>query len=1442
MGGKTSTTTSQVKIPQEVLDRYNAVNLNAEAVAKNPFQKYGTTAEDFVAPINEQQLSGISNVNAAAGSYQPFLAGATGATVSGMDPAYAGIDNYMSPYVKNVADTTGAMMRQQFEQAQSGNLGTAASSGAFGGDRAGIAAANLQQQNQMAYGKTMADVMNQGYTQALGASQADLSRLLQGGQQLANLGQMAQGLGLQGAEAQINAGTLQQTTDQAGKTALINQFMQEQGYPFQVAQFLANIAMGTGALSGSTTTTTQPGSFFSDRRLKEDVKRIGKTDDGLPIYSFKYKGDDAEQTHIGFMADEVEKVKPEAVGLHPSGYKTVDYAKATENSMGGGVKPGHAGQGFANGGVAGPYGSSPGSQVDFGGYVPQAFLPVGELIVADPAIADASRQSMAQQLASIANLGENVKSLDETWQWAKDKWGSDPKADAVSEGEAARGVTKASGGAAYLKSEPSGGLVPNSAKSYLSDTLEGQNEDAKERSIMQPGSAPGQQASGASQLGSLLGGAGAAMSGFASIAPLLGISDRRAKHEIRRIGKTDDGMPIYKFKYKGDDREQTHVGFMADEVERKHPDAVSTGPDGMKRVDYSQADKFYQGGIVRSGYQVGGRPEEETMGEKISRLTAPARYAVTDSLPNAAMAVGSLPIAGLQGAAGLALGAVNQPEASSYMLDAARNSLRRSARFDRAANAPMPENLSPEEIRALNAPLSPEQIAAREAGSNMTMEPSRSNGVLPSEYGRLLMSPAASLPVGESSPMQFAAGDTRMDTAVSPMRSAVGDARMGAEASPMRFAAGDSRMNPGLAPASSVRPQARPEGLAPASSMRPVARPEGLGAASTSTAVQPAVAAPQTPAAAPYEASDASSFYYSRMVPQESGGRQFDKDGNPLRSPKGAVGAAQVMEATGPEAAALAGLDWDRDRWLNDRDYNLKLGEAYFLEQYRRFGSLDKAAAAYNAGPGALASAMDRATALGGSYLDYLPRETQNYVAATTGTGGLGGASLAPPADQRGLGAGILTSDKPYEDRTTLGKMFYNEDGTVNRNALLSLASGLGAMLSSPSQFFLPSLGLGLQGAASTYAGLEKQAADIALTKEEARRTNILADKDRIFEGQGGLMLINLGGGRPPVEIWDYLENPSAYSTGDRQLDAEILRQAQIASANAPRAEGVFADPGVQTLLERETENAERNPASARAESDAIERTINASASVARSSIPSILTRTDAVSALTSPDAAVRAGALGPLKQTVTNYLNDISQTLTQILGLPPEEALPTIIDPNGGDAAANAQIILKMAVETGMMNANGIQEMQTIMAAQPNEALAAETNSALMAALLVSGRADMRRADFMRDYKVQPNNPRRTVIDADQAFQETYGDQIVAEKAALKEIIHYGSQPMPPEWATILGDYKTPMEFLMTPGIPVEAKNEFIAKLLPALGVNEMVISALQGPSGVYIGNYFGG
>src|SRR6202012_1329076 len=128
-----------------------------------------------------------------------------------------------------------------------------------------------------------------------------------------NLGAGAQAAGLAGAQAQLTAVQAQQQTEQAGLTALYNQFLQQQSYPFQTTQFLANIAEGTGALSGSTTTSNQPPPFFSDERLKEDIEPIGELYDGQKVIKYRYKGD--KQTHVGLSAQDVEKKHPEAVGL-----------------------------------------------------------------------------------------------------------------------------------------------------------------------------------------------------------------------------------------------------------------------------------------------------------------------------------------------------------------------------------------------------------------------------------------------------------------------------------------------------------------------------------------------------------------------------------------------------------------------------------------------------------------------------------------------------------------------------------------------------------------------------------------------------------------------------------------------------------------------------------------------------------------------------------------------------------------------------------------------------------------------------------------------------------------------------------------------------------------------------------------------------------------------
>ena len=134
---------------------------------------------------------------------------------------------------------------------------------------------------------------------------------------------------------------------------------------------------------------------------------------------------------------------------------------------------------------------------------------------------------------------------------------------------------------------------------------------------------------------------------------------------------------------------------------------------------------------------------------------------------------------------------------------------------------------------------------------------------------------------------------------------------------------------------------------------------------------------------------------FSRMIGVESRGQQFDRSGKPLTSPAGAIGIAQVMPGTAPEAARLAGLPFDENRYRNDRDYNLALGKAYYEKQLADFGDERLAAAAYNAGPGAVRRALQKGGPNG--WINHVPRDTQKYVRDVFGAAPAGRGSAGAP-------------------------------------------------------------------------------------------------------------------------------------------------------------------------------------------------------------------------------------------------------------------------------------------------------------------------------------------------------------------------------------------------------------------------------------------------------------
>jgi hypothetical protein len=66
-------------------------------------------------------------------------------------------------------------------------------------------------------------------------------------------------------------------------------------------------------------------------------------------------------------------------------------------------------------------------------------------------------------------------------------------------------------------------------------------------------------------------------------------SDIRIKDDVERIGTLNDGLPIYRFRYKGSPR--TEVGLMAQDVEQVNPEAVME-IGGVKHVDYRRATHY----------------------------------------------------------------------------------------------------------------------------------------------------------------------------------------------------------------------------------------------------------------------------------------------------------------------------------------------------------------------------------------------------------------------------------------------------------------------------------------------------------------------------------------------------------------------------------------------------------------------------------------------------------------------------------------------------------------------------------------------------------------------------------------------------------------------------------------------------------------------------------
>lgn len=165
--------------------------------------------------------------------------------------------------------------------------------------------------------------------------------VINGGQSLASI------LGQQG-DAQRADLSLQ---SQLGNSQYAREQAQQLA-PYTQAQILSELLNGGGLLgqtsgqtitSNGTSTSKQSGGLLqsllassaqlgsaaimaSERRVKRDIMKLGEEADGLGVYAYNYIWDDAiELPRFGVMVDEVERIRPWALGPVVDGVQTVNY-------------------------------------------------------------------------------------------------------------------------------------------------------------------------------------------------------------------------------------------------------------------------------------------------------------------------------------------------------------------------------------------------------------------------------------------------------------------------------------------------------------------------------------------------------------------------------------------------------------------------------------------------------------------------------------------------------------------------------------------------------------------------------------------------------------------------------------------------------------------------------------------------------------------------------------------------------------------------------------------------------------------------------------------------------------------------------------------------------------------------------------------------------------
>ena len=198
--------------------RQDVANLGQAAVQQGGVAGFSPLQQQALNLAPQVAFAGIGS----AGTGQEYL------TASGATPATSMVNQYLDPYMQNVVGEMGRLQQRAIQENVLPNLRAgAAGTGQFGSQRAAqVTGQSLRDLQADLLGRQYG-ALSEGYKSALGTAQADLSRQLQAGQALGNLGQTQQGMGTTGLKTLTELGGMEQGL---GQRVLDQPMQQAQNY------------------------------------------------------------------------------------------------------------------------------------------------------------------------------------------------------------------------------------------------------------------------------------------------------------------------------------------------------------------------------------------------------------------------------------------------------------------------------------------------------------------------------------------------------------------------------------------------------------------------------------------------------------------------------------------------------------------------------------------------------------------------------------------------------------------------------------------------------------------------------------------------------------------------------------------------------------------------------------------------------------------------------------------------------------------------------------------------------------------------------------------------------------------------------------------------------------------------------------------------------------